>query len=95
MPVHFGVYVWEARITYFNGVLVKDLSKLMVFWKVFFQEFEKMLSHISCEIGKCSLCNNEKLEIALYKGDNLLNKRNEIISTCRHRFKYKLVNLTF
>ena len=47
------------------------------------------------EIGKCSLCNNEKLEIALYKGDNLLNKRNEIISTCRHGFKYKLVNLTF
>ena len=47
------------------------------------------------EIGKCSLCDNEKLAIALFKGKNLLNKRNEIISRCRHRFKYKLSNLTF
>ena len=47
------------------------------------------------EIGKCSLCDNEKLAIALFKGKNLLNKRNEIISRCRHRFKYKMSNLTF
>ena len=26
------------------------------------------------------------------KGDNLLNKRTEIINTCRHRSKYKLAN---
>ena len=36
------------------------------------------------------LCLNEKYEIATYKGDNLLNKRTEIINTCRHRSKYKL-----
>ena len=35
---------------------------------------------------------NEKYEIATYKGDNLLNKRTEIINTCRHRSKYKLAN---
>ena len=28
---------------------------------------------------------NEKLEIALHKGDDLLNKRSEIISQRRHR----------
>ena len=33
---------------------------------------------------KCYLCLNEKLEIASYKGDNLLNKRSELISKCRH-----------
>ena len=31
-------------------------------------------------------------EITTYKGDNLLNKRTEIINTCRHRSKYKLAN---
>ena len=35
---------------------------------------------------------NEKYEIATYKGDDLLNKRTEIINTCRQRSKYKLAN---
>ena len=38
------------------------------------------------------LCLNEKYEIAAYRGDNLLNKRTEIINTCRRRSKYKLAN---
>ena len=41
---------------------------------------------------QCILCLNEKYEIACYKGDNLLNKRTEILGTCRHRNKYKLKN---
>ena len=39
---------------------------------------------------RCSLCLNEKLEIASYKGHNLLNKRSEIINKCRHRNKFAL-----
>ena len=38
----------------------------------------------------CSLCIAEKFEIANYPGNNLLNKRSEIIAKCRHRRKYKL-----
>ena len=34
---------------------------------------------------KSYLSLNEKLEIASYKGDNLLNKRSELISKCRHQ----------
>ena len=41
---------------------------------------------------RCLLCLNEKHEIVIYKGDNFLNKRTDIINTCRHRRKYKLVN---
>ena len=37
---------------------------------------------------RCLLCLNEKLAIALHKDDNMLNKRPEIISKCRHRNKY-------
>ena len=39
---------------------------------------------------RCMLCANEKLAILHYEGTNLLNKRSEIISTCRHRRKYDL-----
>ena len=39
---------------------------------------------------KCTLCLNEKLAILEHKGNNLLNKRSEIVSTCRHKYKYML-----
>ena len=38
------------------------------------------------------LCLNEKLEIALYTGDNLLNKRNELVSKYRHVNKHMLTH---
>ena len=38
----------------------------------------------------CSLCLNEKLEILFYKGMNLLNKRGEMVSMCRHKNKFLL-----
>ena len=41
---------------------------------------------------QCLLCLNEKLAIALHKDDNMLNKRSEIISKCRHRNKYMLAS---
>ena len=58
-------------------------------------KWQKLRRHESYkpESKKCSLCDNEKLEIALYKEKNLLNQRNEVISRCRHRFRYKLKNL--
>ena len=40
----------------------------------------------------CLLCFNEYLAIALHKDDNMLNKRPEVISKCRHGNKYILVN---
>ena len=41
---------------------------------------------------RCNLCLREKYEILTHEGDNLLNKRSEIISTCRHKRKYLLSN---
>ena len=37
--------------------------------------------------GQCNLCIAEKLAIINNKHKNLLNKRSEIVSTCRHRLK--------
>ena len=40
---------------------------------------------------KCYLCLNEKLEINSYKGNNLLNKRLELINKCRYLNKHTLL----
>ena len=40
---------------------------------------------------KCYLCLNEKLEIALYEGENLLIKKTELISKCRQQNKFMLL----
>ena len=42
---------------------------------------------------KCDLCITEKYIIARAEQKNLLNKRTEIISKCRHRNKYLLKNI--
>ena len=39
---------------------------------------------------RCYLCLNEKLEVASYQGNNLLNKKTELISKCRLQNKYSL-----
>jgi len=39
---------------------------------------------------KCNLCASEKYEIATYKGSDILNKRSEVISKCRHQNKFRL-----
>ena len=38
------------------------------------------------------LCLNEKLFIIEHHGNNLLNQRNKLISKCRHKNKFKLMN---
>ena len=50
----------------------------------------KILGHYQqCNVNTklCLLCLNEKLQIASYRGNNMLNKQTEIISECRHRNK--------
>ena len=41
---------------------------------------------------RCLLCLNEKLQIAIYRGSNMLNERTEIISKYRHGNKYALAS---
>ena len=42
------------------------------------------------EQKRCHLCITEKAKILYCKDPNLINKRSEIMSKCRHRAKYKL-----
>ena len=43
-----------------------------------------------CETRKCDLCLCEKLMIARANSASLLNKRNELVSKCRHMNKFTL-----
>ena len=45
-------------------------------------------------LKKCNLCLNEKLAITDDQDKNLLNKRSQVISQCRQRNNFNLVNLT-
>ena len=60
-------------------------STFEVRWKI-----RKLCPAYNTTTKKCMLCLNEKKDILYYEGDNLLNKRSEIISTCRHRHKHSL-----
>ena len=46
----------------------------------------------SCGSHFCNLCLTEKFYILTSKSEDLLNKRSEIISKCRHRRKFLLSN---
>ena len=54
----------------------------------------KQIQAYSNKTKKCPLCLQEKLAIITYENEEeLLNKRNEVISTCRHVNKFLLMNL--
>ena len=80
-----------------DSALSKEVWKIKREGGEFYVKWNKDAAHKSYrpEGKRCRLCDNEKLAIALHDEKNLLNKRNEIISRCRHRFKYKLKNLIF
>ena len=44
------------------------------------------------EYGKCRLCTAEKVEILNSDQSLIINKRQEILSVCRHKKRYKLEN---
>ena len=50
-------------------------------------------SPYKCGSKRCDLCLTEKLYIIKADTRHLLNKRNELISKCRHKNKYLLLNL--
>ena len=54
-------------------------------WKIV-----KQLPAYNPESKKCLLCLGEKIEILEREGDNLINKRSELVSTCRHKNKFML-----
>ena len=53
-------------------------------------EHHQEISPYQLNKRRCALCLNEKTEIATYRGTNLLNKKQELVSKCRYMNKYML-----
>lgn len=74
-------YIWELNekhgLSYKNG----DIN---VSWSI-----EQRSSKYKCGTRRCDLCLSEKLIIATADRSSLLNSRAEIVSTCRHRTKFR------
>ena len=52
-------------------------------------EITKRSTPYKCGTRRCDLCLSEKLLIATADTSNLLNKRSELISLCRHKSKFR------
>ena len=64
-----------------------SIEELVLVWKILGQ-----YQPYNVNTKRYLLCLNEKLQIAIYRGKNMLNKRTETISKCRHRNKYALAS---
>ena len=67
------------------GVLKTTTTPPNVVWEI----LQKQQTY-NPKTKRCPLCLNEKLEIARYKGRNLLNKRYKIINKCHQWNKFAL-----
>ena len=89
LPIYLPIYMY----TYIYAELSKELWQIKmknytpeITWRI----IRKCLPY-NYNSRKCYLCLNEKLEMALYEGENLLNKKTELISKCRHQNKFVLL----
>ena len=64
---------------------LKDENKeAVVEWEI----LQKAVPY-KCGSRQCDVCLSEKLQIVLADQQNLLNKRSELVSTCRHQAKFR------
>ena len=67
------------------GIYQQTKLRTYIYWEIL--GTHKLYNQSS---KRCLPYLNEKLAIVLHKDNNMLNKRSEVISTCRHRNKYML-----
>ena len=72
-------YIWELRDQ--HGISHDDIN---ISWGI-----EQRSSKYKCGTRRCDLCLSEKTIIAMAERSSLLNRRAEIVSTCRHRTKFR------
>ena len=73
-------YVWDLRD--------RNIEEINIEWSI----LEKAPTYRNGSKA-CNLCLSEKFHIIFHNKGNLLSKRSEILSTCRHRNKFLLSNV--
>ena len=79
-------YKSESELSKEVWDLKNDNFTPAVKWEIF-----KRCAPFNRNTVKCNLCTSEKLAIISYPQDNILNKRSELISKCRHVNKHMLI----
>ena len=97
--IHYGVCKTAFKFRYanhkktFNNIKYQTVTEILSkYWniistnKTYNISWEILGTHklYNQSFKRCLLCLNEKLANALHKDNNMLNKRSEIISKCRH-----------
>ena len=72
---HFSITIYQ------HGISHDDIN---ISWGI-----EQRSSKYKCGTRRCDLCLSEKTIIAMAERSSLLNRRAEIVSTCRHRTKFR------
>ena len=72
-------HIWELK---------EKGSDFQIKWEV-----QRQCSPYQCGSRRCDLCLSEKYVILLHNDRDLLNKRSELMSSCRHRAKFKMKTL--
>jgi hypothetical protein len=72
-------YKKETELSKYIWGLKQKKIQYTVTWKILKTSNTAMRSS-----GQCNLCMDEKLSILKYKNTGILNKRNELLGTCRH-----------
>ena len=68
-------YMWELKDLGLEGEVRWEIAKRAAPYK--------------CGARRCNLCLTEKMVIAAADPTIMLNKRSELVSTCRHRAKFR------
>ena len=72
-------YIWELRDLGLEGEVEWEIAKRAAPYK--------------CGSRRCDLCITEKMVIATADPTTTLNKRSELVSTCRHRAKFRCIKV--
>ena len=83
-------YEKETELSKYIWQLKEAKTKFSIKWSIL-----RRTSGYNNVTKSCNLCTSEKLSICNFKDKaNLINKRNELISKCRHENRYVLNNFT-
>ena len=106
--VYYGICETTFKVRYanhkksFNHARYRNETELSrEFWKIkesggkptIEWTIKKFCRQLNPNSRRCNLCLSEKYFILVHHGQNLLNKRSELVSKCRHQNKFSLTKV--
>ena len=90
IPTKIGKYFLNLRDKHDRLHIIFNRNSVKVSYSCT-KNMKTVINNHNYNSRKSYLCPNEKLEIALHEEENLLNKKTELISKCRHQNKFMLL----